>query len=233
MTNPKKKSNPHRGETAAKPKAKARSYRSKSNPHMVAAKPRTSSRRKHNPRGIGSFGITEIMKAGAGAAAGGLGTRSITQLVLGDKNTGPLGYLANAAVAIALGYATAFVASPAWAIGVAAGGLGATILRIWSEQVSQTSPSSLSGLGDLDFSGNGLGAYVQTAFPVPTVSSQQGRFQVVQAPPYGGPMALPAAVAMPAGTPGASAPVPVSPATAHKAASGQPVAAASRFASRY
>ncbi|MCU1284477.1 MAG: hypothetical protein JWO13_827 [Acidobacteriales bacterium] len=125
-----------------------------------------------------------LAKLAAGAFIGGIATRGLTQQVLGDKNTGYMGYGANAIAAILLGYgANKLGAPPAVASGVVAGGFSALIQRIWSEKVSQTSPAAMAGLGDIDYSANGLGDYVASGFPLPSVSQQQGNYQVV---PVGG-----------------------------------------------
>lgn len=158
---------------------------------------------RRNPRGIGHFTLGEVGKVSIGAAAGSLAAPAITQMVLGDKNTGAMGYLANAAVALTLGFGAAQFLEPTWALGIAAGGIGSTILRVWQERVSMTSPSALSGLGDLNFSSNGMGAFVQTPFALPSVSKKNGPFQVVQDPWT---PALPA--------PAGPTPAQVSPATA-------------------
>lgn len=216
--------------TMGNPKNRGKANRANSgikrrgNPSLRAN--RRSSRR--NPRGIGQFSIEEVGKASIGAAAGSLATPAITQMVLGSKNTGPIGYLANAAVALGLGFGAAAVLSPIYALGIAAGGIGSTILRIWSENVSKTmAPSALSGLGDLNFSHNGMGAYVQTPYPLPTTSSRQGQFQIVQNP---WPAALPPA-------PTGPAPAQLSPATAAAAAASPSATtkpgSSSRFASRF
>lgn len=131
-------------------------------------------RRRHNPL-IGGFGLVELAKLGVGSAGGFLGSRYLAQLLLGDNNTGIMGYAANGAVAIALAWAVdKFAHDKVIASGVAAGGLGGLFARIWSEQFSGVAPTAtqaagMSGYGDAEFSG--VGAYIQSDFPVPTVSA--------------------------------------------------------------
>lgn len=152
----------------------------------------TSRRRRRNPFSAGGINVNEFLKLGIGAAGGAIGTRYLTQAVLGDKNSGAMGYGANLVAAFALAWAAAKFAGPDIAKGVAAGGISALIMRLWSEKVAGTSPAALSGyLGDIDFSSDGLGAYISSGFPVPTVSAQNGNYLAVGGAaswgPYGGP----------------------------------------------
>lgn len=154
---------------------------------------RSFRRRGHrrNPA-IGGFSSSELLKLATGSAVGSIGTGYLTQLLLADKNTGPMGYGATAAIAIALAWAAKKVggAGDDLAKGVLAGGLGALLMRIYREQVSGTSPAALSGyLGDLDFAG-GLGRYDAGTFPTPFT--------------YGGPQALPAGAVSAAAVAGAA-----------------------------
>jgi hypothetical protein len=176
MTNPKKKHRRSRRRSASR------------NPFVSRSKRRSKAnrggfrRRRHNPN-IGGFSGTELLKLGLGAAGGAIGARYVTQAVLGEKNTGAMGYGANALAAIGLAWLAAKYAGKDIAAGVAAGGLSAVVLRIWSERVSGTSPAAMSGyLGDVDFSSDGLGAYIESGFPLPTVSTQNGNYLTVAAP---------------------------------------------------
>ena len=145
------------------------------------------SRRRHNPNlsGAKSFAITGL-KAIAAGAVGGLATRAAVQGVLGDKNVGMTGYLANFGVALLGGFGLfKLTKSMPIAIGFAVGGSASTVQRIWSEKVAMTSPAAAAPqLGDLDFSSNGLGGvglsgYVNTPFALPSVTDGSG---LVQAP---------------------------------------------------
>ena len=180
-------------------------------------------RHRRNP-GIAGFGANELLKLGIGAAGGAIGTRYLTQAVLGDNNTGATGYAANLAAAIALAWAAAKFAGPDIAKGVAAGGVSALIMRLWSERVAGTSPAALSGyLGDLEFSSDGLGAYITSGFPLPTVSAQNGNYLSLPAGYSWGPAGSPTGTTL---APGASAAPSVS------VQPGSP-AGLSRFASRF
>ncbi len=187
---------------------------------------------RRNPRGIGHFTMGEVGKVSLGAAAGSLAAPALTQMVLGSKNTGAMGYLGNIAVSLALGFGAAQFVEPTWALGIAAGGVGSTILRIWSENVSKTSPSALAGLGDLNFSNDGMGAFVDTPYPLPTVSRRSGQYQVVQdpfpRPALPAPVNPAAAQVSPAAAARAAAAAPAPAAPAAALASGNP-----RFASRF
>lgn len=156
MSNPKRKRSRRRRSAKKNPfvSSKRRSRRSRRNPSIKR------SRRHRNPA-IGGFDATNILKLGGGAAAGSIATRGLTQLALGDNNTGYVGYAANVVTALGLAWAAKKFMGKEVATGVAAGGIAAVILRIYTEHVSQTSPNLVSGLGDVEFSSNGLGDYLQ------------------------------------------------------------------------
>jgi len=188
MTNPKRKRrNRHH-------RSRARNRRRARNPFMSTRSRRHRNygrRRRRNP--IGGFSGSELLSLGLGAAGGAIGSRYLTQAVLGDKNTGAMGYGANIAAAIALAWAASKFAGRDIAAGVAAGGISAVLMRLWSEKVSQTSPAAMSGyLGDIDFSGDGLGAYINSGFPLPTVSGQNGNYLSIPATASWGPVGSPA-----------------------------------------
>lgn len=173
------RSRPRRRMAVANPYRPSR--RRRSNPHR-------SFRRRRNPvtrEGVKSFAI-EGVKAIAAGAVGAVGTRAIVQGVLGDKNVGMTGYLANLAVALGGGFLLfKFTKSKSIALGWAVGGAANTVQRIWSEKVSMTSPAAAAPqLGDLDYSSNGMGGvgmsgFVNTGFALPSVTDGGG---VVQTP---------------------------------------------------
>jgi hypothetical protein len=178
MANPKKS-------RRTRSKARASSRNRKHRNPMFAGKRTTKSfrRRGHRNPSIGGFSANELIKLALGAAGGTLATKYATQLILQDKNQGAIGYGVMAGVAIALGWASAKFLGRDVATGVVAGGVGAVVLRIFQEQVTGSTPASMSGLGDPDFAG--LGEYTTGTYPVPGWS-------------YGQP-ALPAAVPSAAG----------------------------------
>ncbi len=216
MTNPKKSSRRRRKSYKANRRHKHNPFTRRSHGH------RSFRRRRRNP--IAGFAGADLLKLGLGAAGGAVGTRYLTQVILGDKNTGVMGYGANIAAAIALAWGAAKFAGREVASGVAAGGLAAVILRLWSDKVSSSSAAALSGyLGDLEFSSDGLGAYITSGFPLPTVSGGNGNYLSIPAGASWGPMGAGAGASL---APSASTPpsVAVQP--------GVP-AGLSRFASRF
>lgn len=186
----------------ANPKKKKRNPRRRRNPLWLmrtrnsrrrrnSARRRNPSRgasRRRNPAIVGYSGMG-IAKLAIGAGAGAIGTRALTQVVLKDKNQGATGYVANAAVAIGLAMLTGkFLGNDAGA-GVLAGGLAATMQRVWDDKrlipalataVSATtgaapsqSAQTVKGLGDISYSDDGLGSlgiYLTAQFPVTTES---------------------------------------------------------------
>ncbi|MFL6311637.1 MAG: hypothetical protein ACJ71W_05985 [Terriglobales bacterium] len=174
-------------------KKKAKSGK-KRNPKLHIAK-RKSSRRggfqasSHKPRrrnpgrmtsALQKLNITSALIAGGSAIAGGLLTRAIPQQLLKAKNTGILGYGANLAVAVG-GFVAAryFTKRPEIAYGILAGGVAATMLRVYSEKISQSSVNLLAEMGDVEFSSDGLGAlgeYLQSSNP--PSDNRGGKFQL-------------------------------------------------------
>jgi hypothetical protein len=117
-----------------------------------------------------------------GAGAGAVGTRGITQLVLKTKNEGLYGYAANVAASISLGLLGAKFLGAGVGNAMLAGGLAATVQRLWDDKVSKILPAvssaatgapagtTVKGLGDVSYSDDGLGRailgdYVNATFP--------------------------------------------------------------------
>src|SRR5579872_866806 len=144
--------------------------RRRKNPFLKFGRKKHYRRHRRNPS-FGGFDLKSVLKLGAGAAVGGYATRKLTQTVLGASNTGAMGYAANAGMALVLAWAAKKFLSGELADGVLAGGMAATFLRIYSEKFSgiaqiaaastgtATTPSGTSGLGDIEFSNDGLGVY--------------------------------------------------------------------------
>lgn len=184
LSNPRKKrkrttnSRPRRRTT--NPVYRMATRRRRSNPQ------RSFRRRRSNPvtrEGAKSFAI-EGVKAIAAGAVGAVGCRAIAQGILGDKNVGMMGYLANLTLALGGGFALfKFTKSKSIALGWAVGGAANTVQRIWSEKVSMTSPAAAApALGDLDYSSNGMGGvglsgYVNSGYALPSVTGQDGSVQ--------------------------------------------------------
>lgn len=141
--------------------------RRRRNPHRSArsARRRSNTRysRRRNPSVLG-FQPMDLLKLGVGSVAGSYGSRAIPQAIAGAYNTGWTGYLLNILATLGLGWGTQRFVGRDAAIGVIAGGLGATAMRIWDEQVSGMLPTAAaatgtSGMGDASFSSTGLGWY--------------------------------------------------------------------------
>lgn len=165
---------------------------------------RANRRRNPDTAGGKQFAI-EAGKAIVAGLVGGIGTRAIVQGILGDKNTGMTGYLANFAVALGGGFLLfKFTKSKSLALGFAVGGSATSLQRIWSEKVSMTSPAAAApALSDLDYSSNGMGGvglsgFVNTGFALPSVTDGGGVIQTPFQP------SLPAASAPAGSQPGPS-----------------------------
>lgn len=191
MSNPRKrrKSNSRRrsrrnpvGEVliVANPRKRSRkSYRRRSkasrrsNPFGKRHHIRRRGHRRSNP--IAGMDSKKLLSLALGAGAGVLGSKYITQLALGDNNSGVVGYAGTAFVVIGLGWAAHKFAGDNLATGVVAGGLGALLLRIFQENVSGTSAAaSMSGLGDPDMKAlgvRGLGEFTPGSMPMPSMFS--------------------------------------------------------------
>lgn len=165
--------NPHRREVKSLSKTK-KSRRSKGgkriggsghrkgNPWHGGPKHRMGGKRRHRNPAMFGLRATDYLKLGAGAAVGAFASKAIPQLVLNTNNTGLYGYVAMAISTLGLTWAAQKWVSREMALGVAAGGTSALLLRLWQERVAGTSPAanpSLTGLGDPDMSAAGIGMY--------------------------------------------------------------------------
>lgn len=150
---------------------------------------RHRSRRRRNP-GMGGFGVRDLTGTILWGTAGALAARVVPSTFLGAKNTGILGYGANAVTAIAGGMLVGKFMRPQAGQEFTAGGLIALGLRLFEDWMG--GGSQLNG---------DLGYYIENSFPLPT--SGQGPYllnagyngspmQSVQAPAQVA--ALPAAV---------------------------------------
>lgn len=120
--------------------------------HTSAKRRRASNgrRRRSNP-GMGSA-VGMVQKAGF-LIAGAAGTRLITQAVLGSKNSGILGYAANAVAAFILGpIAGKVLKSKEAGAMVTLGGFVGLTLRLISDFTPFGSQLALSGMGDYQVS---------------------------------------------------------------------------------
>lgn len=127
-------------------------------PSSVARRPRKQNpaRRGHRRRRNPGFNVGQaggyIKKAGF-LIAGAAGTRLLTQAVLGSKNTGVIGYIANAIVALILGPVTGKVLkSPDAGAMVTLGGFVGLTLRLITDFTPFGQQLALSGMGDYQVS---------------------------------------------------------------------------------
>lgn len=103
-------------------------------------------RRGRNPA-VAGFNTTELIKLAGGAAVGVVGSKYLSQMVLGGSNTGVMGVAAQAVATLALAWAANKFAGKDVATGVVAGGFGAIALSLISQYMG-TPGGSMSGLGD-------------------------------------------------------------------------------------
>jgi hypothetical protein len=120
---------------------------------------RHRSRRRRNP-GIGGFGVRDLTGTILWGTAGALAARVVPSTFLGTKNTGILGYGANAITAIAGGMLVGKFLRPAAGQEFTAGGLIALGLRVFEDWMGGGSQMN----GDLGF-------YIENSFPLPTSGS--------------------------------------------------------------
>lgn len=130
-----------------------------------------SRRRRRNP-GVGGAisSSTGLLKNALGVIGGAVATRYATQLALGGKNTGAIGYLGNAIAALVLGWAAKkFLKSPQLGTMVTLGGFTGLALRMLSDltPIGQYVNLSLSGAGKTG--DTGIGLITDTTYFVPTV----------------------------------------------------------------
>lgn len=129
--------------------ASHRATKGRSNPGRIRARGRHNygrRRARHNPGGVG---MTELLMEGIFATAGAVGSKLLTQAVLGANNTGFMGYFGNAAAGLALGLAAgATNATRQYAKDVYVGTVVGIVIRVISDYTSYGSALALSGMGD-------------------------------------------------------------------------------------
>lgn len=131
---------------------------------------RSYHRRRRNPGISGALGSsTGLLKNALGVIGGAVATRYATQLALGGKNTGAIGYLGNAIAALALGWIAKKYLGPQVGTMVTLGGFTGLALRMLNDltPIGQYVNLSLSGAGKAG--DTGIGLITDTTFYVPTV----------------------------------------------------------------
>ncbi|MCS7261033.1 MAG: hypothetical protein NZ765_09655 [Anaerolineae bacterium] len=188
VVNPKKQSAPKRRNPYLtlvgnlNPRRNMKRKKTKSNPRLkrrtvVALRRRRNPLfvrpRRANPNGVVDTPV-RLLKTGTLALIGLVATRQVPQMLLGARNAGILGYVANAAAALASAAVARKVADREAAEAVGIGGALYLANRIISEQLTPVGKVlSLTGVGDAQAAGLGaVGKYVPAYFPHPVVTDR-------------------------------------------------------------
>jgi hypothetical protein len=125
--------------------------------------------RRSNP-GVAGFNATELVKLAAGGAAGAVGSKMLSQAVLGSNNAGYTGALGQAAASVALAWAANKAGlGKDVATGVLVGGLSGAALNLVNLYMGM-GPSPQSGLGD-PLGAALLGDFVPGSWNTPSLSA--------------------------------------------------------------
>lgn len=159
-------------------------------------------RRRHNPALFGNLGHT--LKRAGWAIGGGVLTRSIPQAVLGDKNTGLMGYGANlltAAVGAAgVGKFAGSDAAESFLLGGFVMIAGRVVEDYFGKKVVEFASVGLPlpqlGAGDPAYDLRMMGDFINQSFPVPYSSLPSGRFALPAPTPEAAAVASGARAAM-------------------------------------
>ncbi|HKW76191.1 MAG TPA: hypothetical protein VJN64_11755 [Terriglobales bacterium] len=199
MSNPKKKRSSRRRRNPAisfSGKRRSRRNRSKRRSHRNPSVSRALS--------LGGSQVGQLLPLSGGVLVGTFIPRAVVQMILGANNTGITGYGAQVLASAILAWVGSKGLGKNFGAGVISGGIAATAYRVYQEH-NPTTPTAIvksasggadTGMGDLDFSDNGLGIYVNQPFTFPQ-TNQFVNGALVSAPAIG-PAALPPAQAVPA-----------------------------------
>lgn len=172
MSNPKKRKK--RNPFAAAGRERRSYRRRRSNPTYKA---RRRTHRRRNPFSVAGNRPAKLVTLGLSAGAGGIATRFLPNLVAKRFNEGLAGYGLNVLSAIALGMVAGKTLGKEEGVAVLLGGLAATGIRIWDDNVSKVLPIAaavkagatpgvtIKGLGDASFSDDGLGRFEAAQWP--------------------------------------------------------------------
>lgn len=137
--------------------------------HKKRKNPSRTGRRRRNPTGLGGFASKGIgtLKNGFWALVGLVITRQLPQMILNTKNTGAMGYIANAVAAFAAGFGISkFAGTDAGSAALLGGGLY-VVNRVIQDNFSPVGKVlSLAGMGDASSLGEILSGD-RTYFPEP------------------------------------------------------------------
>ncbi len=112
-----------------------------------------SNRRRHTRRNPSMGGVTNLLVSAAYAVGGAVGSKYLTQLVLGASNVGYVGYAANLAASFVAGKVVGMVTkNKAAENSVILGGVIMTVVRFLSDQTPLGSTLQQYGLGDYEAS---------------------------------------------------------------------------------
>jgi len=154
---------------------------------------RRGHRRRSNPAGVG-LNVTDLVALGGGAVVGGTLPTVATQAILGAKNSGAIGYLANLAATFVLAWGVNRFSKGktghTFSMGIIAGGIGSVIKR------AITDYSILGSFGQQ----LGMGDYMVSNWVTPQRMVDGLNSAMVEIP--GGGWGAPAMIAAPAGAAG-------------------------------
>lgn len=109
--------------------------------------------RRHARRNPSMGGVSNLIVSAAYAIGGAVGSKYLTQMVLGASNVGYVGYAANIAAAFVAGKAVGmFTKNKAAENSVILGGVIMAVIRFLSDQTPLGSTLSQYGLGDYEAS---------------------------------------------------------------------------------
>jgi len=203
--------NPHSSRPTAKKKGNTMATAGKKKPngakkHRKAPNGKathTKKRKRPNPTFAGLGGTRELVTGGVSALVSAAAVRQIPQLVLEEKNTGGMGYLANIGVGIGTTWIASAIGGTPAARGAAIGAVVILLDRVISDHVSPLAEYvKLSGTGD-PMAYSKLGTIRQGYFTHPNLQNPDGSMYVP--PPFtdAALAAMPPMVVQPAGRVGA------------------------------
>lgn len=125
-------------------------------------------RRIGNPGGASIGGMTNLFKSAVSVIGGAVASRYATQLALGAKNQGIMGYAGNAIAALLLGWGAKRFLGPNVGAMVTLGGFTGLALRMLSDltPIGQYVNLQLNGMGKAG--DTGIGLITDSTFYVPT-----------------------------------------------------------------
>jgi hypothetical protein len=127
--------------------------RSRMNPSRIVYRTRRHRRHRRNPSRVGGGGITGLFTNALWLIGGAVGTKILTQAVLGAKNTGVMGYIGNAVAAFGLSLLVGkLLKNPTAGKAVLSGGIVALVLRLLSDYTPLGQYTSAIGMGDYQVS---------------------------------------------------------------------------------